>query len=146
MSILNLILRSGQINRMSPTATSAATAPTHEPSSDNAVWAAEVLGSVWERQRDRVDGLIDTIEQAVSALADDHLDAKLQADAERAAHMLSGSVGMFGFMDASAAAGELESELAHAMPGHAPVLSVLLGRLRSGVQGPVAIGSDATAE
>jgi HPt (histidine-containing phosphotransfer) domain-containing protein len=146
MSILNLILRSGEINRMSPTTTSAATAPTHESSSDNAAWAVEVLGSVWERQRDRVDGLIATIEQAVSALADDHLDAKLQADAERAAHMLAGSVGMFGFTDASAAAGELESELAHTTPGHAPMLSALLARLRSGVQGPVVVGSDATAE
>lgn len=128
---------------MSPTTTSTVTVPTHEPGSENAAWTAEVLSSVWERQRDRVDGLIDMIEQAVSALAEDRMDTKLQADAERAAHMLAGSVGMFGFTGASTAARELESELAHPTPEHAQVLSALLGRLRRGVQGPVALCSDA---
>jgi hypothetical protein len=60
--------------------------------------------------------------------------------------MLAGSVGMFGFTDASAAARELESELAHPTPEHRPALSALLGKLRCGVQGPVALCSNAPTE
>lgn len=130
---------------MSPTTTYATTAPTHEPDSETAAWTAEVLRSVWERQRDRVCGLIDVIEQAVSALAVSGLDNGLRADAERAAHMLAGSVGMFGFTDASVAARRLESELALPTPERAPALSALLERLRCGIQGPVVLCPEVTA-
>jgi HPt (histidine-containing phosphotransfer) domain-containing protein len=120
-------------------------APTHEPVSETAAWTAEALRSVWERQRDRVNGLIGVIEQAVSALSRGSLDASLQADAERAAHMLAGSVGMFGFIDASVAARGLESELAHPTAERVPALLALLERLRHGVQGPVVLCSEVVA-
>jgi Hpt domain len=127
---------------MSSTTTYATTAPTREPDSETAAWTSEVLHSVWARQRNRVDGLIGVIEQAVSALAESGLDTDLQADAERAAHMLAGSVGMFGFIDASVTAHELEAELAHPTPERALALSALLERLRCGVQGPVVLRSE----
>jgi HPt (histidine-containing phosphotransfer) domain-containing protein len=131
---------------MSPTTTYDTAASTRDPGSETAAWTAEALCSVWERQRYRVDGLIDVIEQAVSALAECSLDTSLQADAERAAHMLAGSVGMFGFIDASVAARGLESELAHPTAERTPALLGLLERLRRGVQGPVALCSEVAAQ
>jgi HPt (histidine-containing phosphotransfer) domain-containing protein len=130
---------------MSPTTTYATEAPTHEPGSETAAWTAEALRSVWERQRDRVNGLIGVIEQAVCALAEGSLDTNLQADAERAAHMLAGSVGMFGFIDASMAARGLEAELAHPTAERTAALLALLERLRRGVRGQVVLCSEVAA-
>jgi Hpt domain len=59
--------------------------------------------------------------------------------------MLAGSIGMFGFMDASEAAHSLELELAHPTSDHTPALSALVLRVRTGVQGPVALCSDIAA-
>jgi len=83
--------------------------------------------------------------QAVAALAENRLDDNLRADAGRAAHMLAGSLGMFGFIDASDAARELEAELARPAPKLAHVSSALLRRLRGGIQGPVALCTDDTS-
>jgi HPt (histidine-containing phosphotransfer) domain-containing protein len=110
-----------------------------QPSQADVAWTAEVLSVVWERQQERVHCRIDLVERAVAALAEDRLDIDLRADAERAAHMLAGSLGMFGFIDASDAARELQSELAQPVPERAHVLSALLRRLRSGIRGPVAL-------
>ncbi len=127
---------------MSPTETSADSRPTSESALEGAAWTVEALRTVWEHQRSRVSDRIGVIERAVAALEEDRLDADLRADAERTAHMLAGSIGMFGFIDASGAARELELELAHPTPDRAPVLSALLARLRSGVHGQVALCSD----
>lgn len=130
---------------MSPTETSADPRPTCEPALEGAAWTVEALRTVWEHQRSRVGDRIGVIERAVAALAEDRLDADLRADAERTAHMLAGSIGMFGFIDASDTARELELELAHPTPDRAPVLSALLRRLRGGVQEQVALCSDRAA-
>jgi chemotaxis protein histidine kinase CheA len=108
-------------------------------------WTVDALRSVWERQRDRVDERIRAIERAVAALAEDRLDAGLRRDAERAAHMLAGSVGMFGFVGAAGAAHSLELEFAHPTPERAPELSALALRVRDGVRGPVALLGDSPA-
>lgn len=105
-------------------------------------WTVDALRVVWERQQERVDCRIELAERAVAALAEGRLDDDLRAEAERAAHMLAGSLGMFGFIDASDAARELEAELARPAPESAQVSSVLLRRLRSGIQGPVALCTD----
>jgi HPt (histidine-containing phosphotransfer) domain-containing protein len=94
---------------------------------------------VWEHQQDRVSDRIGTIERAVAELADDRLDPDLRGEAERAAHMLAGSLGMFGFIAAADAARRLERELAQPTIDRAPALSGLLARLRAGVQGPVVL-------
>jgi chemotaxis protein histidine kinase CheA len=111
----------------------------------HATWTVDALRSVWERQRERVDERIGVIEQALTALGEDRLQARLRADAERAAHMLAGSVGMFGFIDAGDAARELESELARATVDRTSELSALLLRLREGVRGPVTLCGDERA-
>jgi HPt (histidine-containing phosphotransfer) domain-containing protein len=131
---------------MTATETSAGATPTMEPSEESAAWTVEALRSVWERQQDRVGERIGVIERAVAALADDRLDTDLRREAERATHMLAGSVGMFGFIDASDAARELESKLADPTSDQAPELSMLLLRLRGGVRGPVGLCTESVAD
>lgn len=113
------------------------TSHTAVPGVEHAQWTADALCSVWEHQRGRVNERIETIERAVTMLASGGLDADLRREAERAAHMLAGSLGMFGFTRASRAARNLEAEFVHCTSGRAPVLSALLTSLRSGVNGPV---------
>ncbi len=103
------------------------------------VWTLQALRSVWTHQRGRVEQRIGVIERAAAALAEGRLDAGLRIDAERAAHMLAGSLGMFGFLDASEAARELEAELLHPSTERAAQLPVLLCRLRAGIEGPVSL-------
>jgi HPt (histidine-containing phosphotransfer) domain-containing protein len=113
---------------------------------ETGAWTADALRSVWKHQQNRVDERIGVIERAIAALASDSLDADLRRDAERAAHMLAGSVGMFGFLDASDAAHILESELAHPTLDRAPTLFALLARVRSGVRGPVVLCTEASVQ
>jgi len=126
---------------MSPTGTSPGARTVNESDTEHAAWTVAALRTVWEHQQDRVSDRIDVIEQAIVALADDRLDTDLRADAERAAHMLAGSLGMFGFIGASGAAHELEAELARPTADGMPALSVLLRSLRSGIQGPVTLST-----
>jgi HPt (histidine-containing phosphotransfer) domain-containing protein len=110
---------------------------------DAPTWTVEALCSVWEHQQDRVEERIAVIERALAALINDGLDTYLRRDAQRAAQMLAGSLGTFGFIAASEAARGLELGLARPSSGHAPALSALLSSVRSGVQGPVVLCSKA---
>lgn len=131
---------------MSPGTTPAGVRPATQSELEHAAWTVDALRSVWERQNERVSERIGVIEQALMALGVDSLDIELRSDAERAAHMLAGSVGMFGFLDASDAAHELESELPQATADRTSELLALLRRLRQGVQGPVTLCTDAAAD
>jgi chemotaxis protein histidine kinase CheA len=131
---------------MSPAATTASVRPATQSELEHAAWTAEALRSVWERQYERVSERIGVVERALVALGEDRLDNESRGDAERAAHMLAGSVGMFGFLDASDAAHQLESELPQATVDRASELLVLLGRLRKGIQGPVTLCTDEIAD
>jgi HPt (histidine-containing phosphotransfer) domain-containing protein len=101
----------------------------------SATWDADALAAVWESQRYVVDGRLTVIEQAKQALAEDRLDADLRERAQRAAHMLAGSLGMFGFGDASEAAGSLESALSLRTTG-AGELAGLLAEVRGEIELP----------
>lgn len=90
----------------------------------------DVLRAVWQRQRVRVSERVDLIERAVQALGQKRLDPGLREEAERAAHMLAGSLGTFGFASASRAAHDLEVELADPLPARAPALAALLAQAR----------------
>jgi Hpt domain len=102
-----------------------------------AAWTVDELRSIWERQQLDVYARMDVIERAITALTDGRLTSELRRDAERAAHTLAGSLGTFGFVDASEAARELELELTHPTAGRAPALSALLQGARGGLEGPV---------
>jgi HPt (histidine-containing phosphotransfer) domain-containing protein len=92
---------------------------------------------VWARQQEQVRARIGVIENALAALADDRLEAGLRDEAERAAHTLAGSLGMFGFVSASAAARRLEQDPANPATACAEEMSTLLEQLQTGVNGPV---------
>lgn len=97
--------------------------------------ATEMLQAIWQRQRARVGERLELIERAMQALAQGRLDTSLQAEAERAAHMLAGSLGTFGFMHASRAAHELEVELAAPQPARAASIASLLREVREELGG-----------
>jgi HPt (histidine-containing phosphotransfer) domain-containing protein len=109
------------------------------PALEHAAWTVDALRSVWARQQGRVSERIDTLERAIAALGDDRLDAALTEEARRAAHMLAGSLGMFGFLRAARAAHCIEVELTHPARDRAPVLAALSSSVRSGVRGPVVL-------
>jgi chemotaxis protein histidine kinase CheA len=73
------------------------------------------------------------IERAVAAMGTAELDEPRLLEARRSAHMLSGSLGMFGFTRASDAARELELQLAGAARARAPALSALVAIVRRGL-------------
>lgn len=104
-------------------------------------WTIDALRAVWARQQDRVQARLDALERAIAALAEDRLDPGLRDEAERAAHMLAGSVGMFGFLGASSVAHELERAITGSDAGRAPRLSRLLQDMREDLRGPVALRS-----
>jgi HPt (histidine-containing phosphotransfer) domain-containing protein len=112
------------------------------PASEHAAWTVDALRSVWEHQLGRVSERIDTLERAIAALSDDRLDAALHEEARRAAHMLAGSLGMFGFLRAARAAHCLELELAHPTRERAPILAALLASVRSGIREPVTLPAE----
>lgn len=107
--------------------------------SDGTTWDTDALAGVWEGQREIVVERLTVIEQAIHASADGRLGADLQDRAQRAAHMLAGSLGMFGFGDASTAASNLELALSRQMPDRAAELAALLACIRRDIERPVVV-------
>jgi HPt (histidine-containing phosphotransfer) domain-containing protein len=111
--------------------------PTTADTARVALDATDMLHAIWRRQQVRVGERVELIEHAAHALGQGQLGATLRDEAQRAAHMLAGSLGTFGFADASRAALELELELAglelepaRPMPARAAAMTSLLAELR----------------
>jgi diguanylate cyclase (GGDEF)-like protein len=104
-----------------------------DPPTDAIDAQACALGVVWGRHRDEVLARVSLIERSVDALRRGELDDRLRSEAKRTAHMLSGSLGMFGFAHAAEAAHELELEFAAAVQSRAPTLSTLVAIVRRGI-------------
>ena len=66
---------------------------------------------IWERNRESVQWRVAALERAVLAVTEGGLDQFVSRDGRIAAHTLAGSLGMFGFHRAAAAAAELEDLL-----------------------------------
>ena len=79
-------------------------------SDDDAIRSA--MSAIWERSRDVIMGRVAVLEAAVLALLAGNLTADSRRQAEREAHKLAGTVGTFGFWDASKLAHEAEELLA----------------------------------
>jgi chemotaxis protein histidine kinase CheA len=92
-------------------------------------WPAELLRSIWREQQHRLTARIAVIERATVAIEHDCLGEELRAQAQRAAHTLAGSIGIFGLEDAGAAAHALELELACPAPERTAAIRELLVRL-----------------
>jgi HPt (histidine-containing phosphotransfer) domain-containing protein len=89
---------------------------------------------VWEQHRAGILlAKVALIERAVAAVGSAQFDDQLRDDAQRAAHMLCGSLGMFGFTRASEAARELEREFARATRARTPTLLKQLAIVRRGL-------------
>ena len=103
--------------------------------------------AVWERSWNETIGRVGTLDEAVGALLDGALDEDLRARAERDAHKLAGSLGMFGFPRGSEVARELEQALAPPGPAasDAPRLAELAIGLRAELETPPA-GPDANGD
>jgi diguanylate cyclase (GGDEF)-like protein len=81
--------------------------------------AAEVAGAVaalWERFRGTILERVDVVEEAALAVLEGRLDPELRGRAEREAHKLAGSVGTFGFAEASVVARQVEGVLSGTAP------------------------------
>lgn len=92
---------------------------------------AEMLSSVWRRHEQQVAHRLDAIERALIALGSDALEPHERMQGVRAAHVLAGSVGMFGFEASSTSARLIEHELEHPSPSRAPAMIALLDQMRS---------------
>ena len=77
-----------------------------------AVALSVAIEAIWEKSREEIARRIETLEETISAVLDGELDEDLRARAERDAHKLAGSLGMFGFPTGSALAREVEQTLA----------------------------------
>jgi diguanylate cyclase (GGDEF)-like protein len=97
---------------------------------------------IWQRHRSEALAHLYLIEEALAALNTRTLDEQLHERAKRAAHMLAGTVGTFGFLRASEVARELEHELEKAVPARLPTMSRLLAVLGRELDG----GSDPSQE
>jgi HPt (histidine-containing phosphotransfer) domain-containing protein len=90
--------------------------------------------AVFTKSRGLIDRRVETLEEAVSALIGGSLGEDQRAAAQRDAHKLAGSLGMFGFPQGTEHALELERALAS--PGgpaaaEAPRLAELVVELRA---------------
>jgi HPt (histidine-containing phosphotransfer) domain-containing protein len=104
--------------------------PVDAPLSEPAAARERARRAVWEQHRAGVLAKLGVIEHAVAVLGTDGLDEQLRGEAQRSAHMLSGSLGMFGFTQASDAAHELELEFAQPTRARAQTLLTLVAIMR----------------
>lgn len=66
------------------------------------------VAEVWQRFKETMQNRVAVLEQATVALLEGTLDDDLRQNAEREAHKLAGSVGVFGFLEGSRLAREIE--------------------------------------
>lgn len=71
----------------------------------------DVLHAVWNESEGAIAARVALIERAVEQLIDDQLGETEREQARRAAHMLAGALGIFGFERAGTAALCLEAQL-----------------------------------
>jgi diguanylate cyclase (GGDEF)-like protein len=101
--------------------------------------SGEALRAIWQEHRTDVMERVGLIERAVAALRKSELDESLRIESQRAAHLLIGSVGTFGFTRASEIARELELELADPNPARAQAMAKLLATVHRELEGEVIV-------
>ena len=112
-------------------------AETSTLSAQTAQQANTVTAAIWERAKHRLSERIAVIEKATTAGASDALADDLRRDAEREAHKLAGSLGMFNFDHGSRLAQQAEQAFQNwtTLPDQERAqLSSLIGQLRQTVQ------------
>lgn len=89
------------------------------------------VGAVWARMRPKVAARLAQLEAAVVTAREGGLRGRARRDAEAEAHRLAGSLGTYGFPEASAAAAEAERLLEGESDVDPDALSTAIARLRS---------------
>ncbi|NET31333.1 MAG: response regulator [Cyanothece sp. SIO1E1] len=92
-----------------------------------------VAAGIWERAKAKFTDRIDIIGQAATALLADRLDGELRQRAEREAHKLVGSLGMFNFDARSELARAIEQLLQQAERSLNPAQKLNLSQLVAGL-------------
>ncbi|QYO67904.1 response regulator [Leptolyngbya sp. 7M] len=96
------------------------------------------IAIVWQKYQPRVNEQVDGLEQAVTALQNQTLNPELRQQAEHEAHSLAGSLGTFGFAQASQLARMLEQqlqEIEHLRADQIPQLQQQIVALRQEIAG-----------
>lgn len=91
---------------------------------------AAAIRAIWEKAFKVVHHEISDLDRMIAQLQRGELDAPARGAAENTAHKLAGSLGTFGFPEASRIARELETRLRAPSPADAPVLADLVLALR----------------
>jgi HPt (histidine-containing phosphotransfer) domain-containing protein len=124
---------------MSRTLTSSAPLLVEVDEEQNQQQTLMVVAQIWERFKEATFNRVVVLEQVVMALLEGTLSDELQRQAERDAHKLAGSVGMFGFAEGSRLARTIEQMLQAGAPlGQAETLrlSELIVILRRELEQP----------
>jgi HPt (histidine-containing phosphotransfer) domain-containing protein len=103
-----------------------------------------LVAQLWERFKEATFTRLGVLEQAVAAGVAGTLREEVRQQAERDAHKLAGSVGMFGFAEGSRLASTIEQMLEAGAPlGQAETvrLSELVVRLRRALEQPSTVQS-----
>jgi diguanylate cyclase (GGDEF)-like protein len=87
-----------------------------QPAAGAAAGLGAAVAGVWAKYRDQVLARVDVLESAALGLLEGRLDRDARREAEREAHKLAGSVGTFGFAEASRLSREAETMLAGPNP------------------------------
>ncbi|NEQ27533.1 MAG: response regulator, partial [Microcoleus sp. SIO2G3] len=123
----------------SPAPSSTTAAPQTPPS------VTPELSTVWERFKGKYSDRITILEQAVTQAREGTFTKALQKQAVREAHTLVGSLGSFGFVEASRLSREIEQTLQaeeRLNPVQLEQLSKLIVALRQAIEQPAAILED----
>src|SRR5579875_2519294 len=89
----------------------------------------ELIAALWQRNRPQVLARLALLDRAAAAARTQALTPAMQDEASQIAHMLSGSLGMFGFHEGTELARKLENLLDTPCPKAEP-LAALTTQLR----------------
>jgi DNA-binding response OmpR family regulator len=104
----------------------------------------ELINSIWKRFKDKYSDRVTVLEQALAAALDDNLSEDLRQQAKQEAHTLAGSLGSFGFAEASRLSREIEQTFRVAgqlSQAQKEQLSLQVVALRQALQQPPVIAS-----
>jgi HPt (histidine-containing phosphotransfer) domain-containing protein len=89
------------------------------------------LREIWQRHLPSTRARLDLLADAIATATDGPLRETMRAEAQSAAHKLSGNLGMFGHLEAGEAASEIEHIFKQPTPENIPHLLPLMQKLRS---------------
>jgi HPt (histidine-containing phosphotransfer) domain-containing protein len=94
----------------------------------------QLLDELWQRYLPSTQARLDILDRAVKVCTETGLDEETRAEAQSAAHKLSGNLGMFGHKEAGEVAGSIEHIFMEYSQDKASNLEGLMQRLHSLLQ------------